>query len=660
MRGTTILLLLALGSAAASAEQSDPITVDDIADFQLKDVVSCGAKLTAEERASAMALAGLTSPETASLSDLHGITRSIVRKVVKSCDDLPPSSLLMSTNAVAPPTTSVAASLNESAILWGLTEFLLRRASKELNAWALDSFRDELCSDKQVGVVRPRELLANTCPILGDARIDLIGGLATLRAALRKDLEAAPRTVPSGLIGAEEQLVPCNQDDLIQKATCIEKRARVRQLVIMAAFVGTLLERNIQGDPLLRAALELPDLDPSRSPIGKVSFAAPDKGGDVAARVVISVASILQAIVVQQDGRARFAFPAAGDGGYGRRMLLAVLVNASDVQVAHPEARDSSWAGSSRFQAVRESVVAVLAVSGWVNEVRNRAERLETFVEEAERLRAQAKTTSSQQAAADLRVAAASLDVLVALAAQCADCQGTSERLAQISRHATPAAAALASADYAGFIVEWLSLMNEMLPPDQLPKELLRAISFAVEVASAKDSDTVAQALDNFAAPLGSYKRKRTTKTSYLFLNAYVGLFGGAETARVTRGDGTRSNDTALAFAPWVPVGGELGWSCKDASYGIFVHVIDVGALAAFRVGNSDVEAQPEIKLKQVFSPGLFFMVGLKSMPLSIGIGASYAPELRKIKEEVAGGSDKTAAAIRYGITAAIDIPLFP
>ena len=54
-------------------------------------------------------------------------------------------------------------------------------------------------------------------------------------------------------------------------------------------------------------------------------------------------------------------------------------------------------------------------------------------------------------------------------------------------------------------------------------------------------------------------------------------------------------------------------------------------------------------------------LYGIPKAPLSVGLGASYSPELRVVESAVsATPSTTTTSAWRIGIVAGLDIPLFP
>lgn len=126
-------------------------------------------------------------------------------------------------------------------------------------------------------------------------------------------------------------------------------------------------------------------------------------------------------------------------------------------------------------------------------------------------------------------------------------------------------------------------------------------------------------------------------------------------------------------MSPWVPIGIEGAAGTSSGSWGLFVHFMDVGALASYRFstdgaeqegsadGDVPVEPTPTVSLKQVFSPGLFLTHGFKKAPLSIAIGASFSPELRTVADVGdAQGNPKRAKAWRWGVALAMDLPLFP
>ncbi|MGB0176037.1 MAG: hypothetical protein ACPF9D_02655, partial [Owenweeksia sp.] len=91
-------------------------------------------------------------------------------------------------------------------------------------------------------------------------------------------------------------------------------------------------------------------------------------------------------------------------------------------------------------------------------------------------------------------------------------------------------------------------------------------------------------------------------------------------------------------------------------SLSLFLSIVDVGALASFRFDDPETESVPDIELKDIISPGAFFVVGLNKMPLSIGAGAQIGPNLHDVNATTV--STVSDHYVRYSIFLAVDIPI--
>lgn len=70
---------------------------------------------------------------------------------------------------------------------------------------------------------------------------------------------------------------------------------------------------------------------------------------------------------------------------------------------------------------------------------------------------------------------------------------------------------------------------------------------------------------------------------------------------------------------------------------------------------NSTTETLPEVKLQNIFSPGLGIVYGIPKIPVSIGYTCQLGPALREINAETAV-TDKLNKRWQFFI--AVDIPL--
>lgn len=202
--------------------------------------------------------------------------------------------------------------------------------------------------------------------------------------------------------------------------------------------------------------------------------------------------------------------------------------------------------------------------------------------------------------------------------------------------------------------------------------------TFMTTVVKAETRDQMVEALETAALPVGSYRIKRNNFFN-VTINSYGGIMAGRDQIRlatvenpvggsVTMSASASSVQGTAAFvaAPYAPLGVALSWG-RNANYlhqkegnsfSLVFNIIDVGSLAAVRVGNKDATASlPDFTWGNLLAPGGYAVIGLRNV-LSVGIGAQFGPELRKINLK-----DNTAVldakSWRIGLTLAADIPVF-
>jgi hypothetical protein len=212
---------------------------------------------------------------------------------------------------------------------------------------------------------------------------------------------------------------------------------------------------------------------------------------------------------------------------------------------------------------------------------------------------------------------------------------------------------------------------NKKIAVQEAQKRIMKVIDFLSEkgafiasVAKAKNSTEVYQAIDKFAAPVGSSRVKRLSNTN-VAVNAYCGFFAGQEQIKGVIEEDDDLNTYGLAapvgfsfskgnsILPW-PLHQILpakGWSST-----LFLSVIDIGAVAAYRFSNETAEQVPTIQLKDIFSPGIFWSVGIPKTPLSISFGVQVGPNLRKVNDASNDYSNNTY--VRYSAAIVVDIPI--
>ncbi|MCP3103789.1 hypothetical protein LZ198_33385 [Myxococcus sp. K15C18031901] len=169
----------------------------------------------------------------------------------------------------------------------------------------------------------------------------------------------------------------------------------------------------------------------------------------------------------------------------------------------------------------------------------------------------------------------------------------------------------------------------------QLPPVVLKGLPLVVELANAKDSDTVARTLEAAAAPVGSYRTKY--EGTQLTLNALLGAAYSYELLDDVTG---KTNGSALSV--FAPIGFQLSGPLSPKFYiGGMLSVLDLGAVVSPRLKSETqtvqegvtekVLAEPNIGFAQVLSPGAFVTFGLFRSPVVFGGGVSMVPALRKV-----------------------------
>lgn len=193
--------------------------------------------------------------------------------------------------------------------------------------------------------------------------------------------------------------------------------------------------------------------------------------------------------------------------------------------------------------------------------------------------------------------------------------------------------------------------------------KLLRYGSFMATVATAKSSDEVQYAIEAAALPVGSSRIKRASEFN-VSLNAYAGLFYGVERINDVDSGSWRAN----VYGVTAPIGVAASWGHRaffiptgksEWSTTLFVSLIDLGAVAAFRFTDDSTSQIPSIKLKHIFSPGAFLSIGIPRTPISFNLGAQMGPNLRKVNADLSKGNDFDDKIYwRFSASFCVDIPI--
>lgn len=213
-------------------------------------------------------------------------------------------------------------------------------------------------------------------------------------------------------------------------------------------------------------------------------------------------------------------------------------------------------------------------------------------------------------------------------------------------------------------IIFYNEMINDPLKnanSEKTSKQLTKYGAFMANMITAKTSDQVAEAIESAALPVGSASIKR--ESSYnVSLNAYCGLFWGNEIIKDL--DDNKPFKDWNSFGLTAPIGISIskgdylffiipwkGWSSS-----VFLSVVDLGAVAAYRFDDNETEQVPTIQLKDIFSPGISLSMGIPKTPISVNFNTQIGPNLRKVNSDTNDYSNKLYT--RYSISVCVDIPL--
>lgn len=235
-----------------------------------------------------------------------------------------------------------------------------------------------------------------------------------------------------------------------------------------------------------------------------------------------------------------------------------------------------------------------------------------------------------------------------------------------------------------------------------LDKELLsiaKNLNFIVSIVDARSSEDIARVIESASLPPGSFGIKRKSKFS-VDLNAYVGLLGGREKPFGTSAANVdKTWKTNFGFT--APIGITFSWGISRGNYlteeknklklkkqreghsfdkqidrrkfillgekmeyskskfmrgtslSVMISVLDLGAPVLYKISNEGDPLPEDVSFKQIFSPGLFVLYGLRNTPMTLYGGAQITPSLRKFDD-----NQPPVNVQRFNIGVLVDIPL--
>lgn len=184
--------------------------------------------------------------------------------------------------------------------------------------------------------------------------------------------------------------------------------------------------------------------------------------------------------------------------------------------------------------------------------------------------------------------------------------------------------------------------------------EMSRALGFLSGLGEINNDEDMEKLLQAYALPIGSASIKRSS-TFNLSVNGYVGITGGIERAFALD---KANNQDKVNYGLTAPIG--ISMTVANGHLTFFASIFDLGSVVNQRL-NNDTTSYTDLRFEQFFTPGLQLYYNIKNTPLSVGVGASYIPNLRTIKYENGGTTigESGLSVMRFNASVVVDIPFF-
>ena len=189
-----------------------------------------------------------------------------------------------------------------------------------------------------------------------------------------------------------------------------------------------------------------------------------------------------------------------------------------------------------------------------------------------------------------------------------------------------------------------IEILDQNGKMDGFLKVLRKEAMFIAQIGEANTSNEVAAVIENFAAPVGSWRDKRYAKWNVAF-DSYVGV-GGYWPSNI--------DNVGSKFGVPTPIGFSITTPANFISF--MGSLVDIGPMVAFRFLDQENDV-PNTYLKEIFAPGAFVSFNLdqitgKDFLLKLNTGYQQFPLL----EETTGTLNKVSLTQKAGWTASVNV----
>lgn len=221
-----------------------------------------------------------------------------------------------------------------------------------------------------------------------------------------------------------------------------------------------------------------------------------------------------------------------------------------------------------------------------------------------------------------------------------------------------------AKGDFGALVTDALALLGEDAPSGwSLSKTAVgehlrkhsKELASLVAIASAKDADGMARALDALADPPGGWRSKRLAKQSTLSVTAYAGLYSAMEWRSGPYGATVENLDTVYGQPPtlMLPFGLEYSRGLGPTSANFFFTVLDPAGYLGYDADSGKVTGA---SLLTALAPGVMGTFALGATPFNAGAFFMFRPGYRQLEPDATSFG---AHALQLGLVLGVDATLF-
>ena len=244
----------------------------------------------------------------------------------------------------------------------------------------------------------------------------------------------------------------------------------------------------------------------------------------------------------------------------------------------------------------------------------------------------------------------------------------TDDKYITIARNANDLYKNIYTKNYQGAVMNVYVILDSLLSGTTANKILpgiLKYGSFVAAVVKAESPEEVKNAIAATALPAGSSSIKKNSAFN-VSLNAYIGGYFGRSSNSNDEIDGNNSSVGVTA-----PIGFAVSWGLgyfkngnSIGSLSLYGTLIDVGAIAGYRLNDDSTALDQKVTLGDIFTPGGYLVYGIglpfkwaSYVPLSIGYGWQYGSKLYQRQDDgKLAISDQSRWRSNWFV--ALDIPL--